>query len=243
VARLLEKVSRASREYGALIRHSTARASVLGVLAVSLTACGTLTAAGSTTTPTSPPAPSASGSVVTANGPGWTASGGLEGPIYAPGACHAGASVLRGQSQPLPDPHCTPGAVDPTVTQANVGQTICRPGGYTSTVRPPERLTAPEKRVLMRDYGVVGFSSGYELDHLVPLELGGASDTRNLWPEQDVGGTSAYVHNAKDQVEADLHAAVCSGQIRLATAQQTIASNWTTAKQALGVAFGPGAIG
>ena len=31
-----------------------------------------------------------------------------------------------------------PGALNPAVTQANIEQTICRPGGYTASVRPPE---------------------------------------------------------------------------------------------------------
>lgn len=184
-------------------------------------------------TPTPAPLPA----VVVADGPGWTA-GGLEGPTFGPGTCHAGVGEFRGQPQPLPDPRCSPGAIDAVVTQASAGQTICRAGGYTSTVRPPEGLTEAEKLATMRAYDVGGPPSGYELDHLVPLELGGASDTRNLWPEQDVGGTSTFVRNAKDQVEDDLHAAVCSGRVRLAAAQQAIAANWTTAEQLLGLAFG-----
>jgi len=222
-----------------LIHHTTARTSILIVLAVALAGCGSFTASRTPSPPgtMSASAPATSGSMVTANGAGWTASGGLEGPTYEPAGCHVGAGVFRNQAQPLPDPHCTPGAVDPGVTQANIAQTICRPGGYTSTVRPPERLTEPVKLALMRDYDVVSSPAGYELDHLVPLGLGGASDTRNLWPEKDVGRTSAYVRNAKDQIETDLHAAVCSGHISLAAAQQAIAGNWTTAEQALGVAF------
>ena len=40
----------------------------------------------------------------------------------------------------LPDPRCTPGSVDPDVTQANIGSTICK-SGWTKTVRPPEAQT------------------------------------------------------------------------------------------------------
>lgn len=37
----------------------------------------------------------------------------------------------------LPDPACTPGAVDPRVTQNNISATICK-RGYSTSVRPAE---------------------------------------------------------------------------------------------------------
>jgi hypothetical protein len=40
----------------------------------------------------------------------------------------------------LPNPTRTPGAINPAVTQANIGETICMKG-WTKTVRPPERYT------------------------------------------------------------------------------------------------------
>ncbi len=40
----------------------------------------------------------------------------------------------------LPDPRCTPGAIDPAVTQANIRRTICV-SGYTTKVRPPAEQT------------------------------------------------------------------------------------------------------
>ena len=66
----------------------------------------------------------------------------------APGSCHYRGSGLYTQ----PDPRCSPGALNPAVTQANIEQTICRPGGYTASVRPPETVTEPEKRALMAAY-------------------------------------------------------------------------------------------
>jgi len=41
----------------------------------------------------------------------------------------------------LPNPSCTPGAIDPAVTQANIGSTICRAGYIDSVRRPPESQT------------------------------------------------------------------------------------------------------
>ncbi len=88
---------------------------------------------------------------------------------------------------PLPDPACTPGAIDPTVTQADLAQTLCRKGGYTASVRPPQQVTDAYKKLARAAYSSPGPSSDYELDHLVPLGLGGASDARNLWPQRNLG--------------------------------------------------------
>jgi hypothetical protein len=38
----------------------------------------------------------------------------------------------------LPDPWCTPGAIDPAVTQENLQETICVPD-YSKSVRPSRR--------------------------------------------------------------------------------------------------------
>jgi hypothetical protein len=135
----------------------------------------------------------------------------------SPGQCHTGAAA---NGQPLPDPACTPGAIDPAVTQSNIKSTICTPG-YTATVRPPAADTDKWKKNSEADYGVSDDKSEY--DHLVSLELGGANATSNLWPEP---GT---IPNPKDTVENRLHKEVCDGRITLAAAQQAIASNWTTA--------------
>lgn len=134
------------------------------------------------------------------------------------GACHARGSGLHSQ----PDPACTPGALNPAVTQATMDKTICV-SGYTETVRPSERVTEAEKSASMAAYGDRGSMGAYEYDHLVSLELGGAlNDARNLWPEP---GDSP---NPKDTVENALHRAVCDGQMPLAQAQHIIATSWVS---------------
>ena len=134
----------------------------------------------------------------------------------APRSCHALGSGLYSR----PDPACTPGALNPAVTPATIGRTICA-AGWTETVRPPESITEPEKVASMAAYGDTGSTGSYEYDHLVPLELGGATnDPHNLWPEQ---GASP---NPKDAVEDQLRQAVCGGRLSLATAQREIATNW-----------------
>ena len=174
--------------------------------------------------------PAAPTGIVTAAGHGWT-SHGLDGPRYAPGSCH----YRHGSGgELLPDPRCTPGALDPTVTAANLRTTICRPGGYTASIRPPERLTEPAKKQIMAAYGIPWSQAHrYELDHLVELSADGASDTRNLWPEPNSDAhqykRGPYVHNDKDQVEAVTFDAICSGTAKLAAVQKAVATDWSTA--------------
>ncbi len=140
-------------------------------------------------------------------------------------SCHA---VRRGLYS-RPDPHCTPGAVNPAVTQATLSSTICR-SGWTSTVRPAASITEPEKFASMAAYGLRGSASAYEYDHLVPLELGGAvNDPRNLWPEPDYATHSGFYPNPKDRLENALKRMVCRGAMKLAQAQRMIASNWAAA--------------
>lgn len=124
----------------------------------------------------------------------------------------------------LPDPKCTPGAYDPAITAA----ILCSPGYRTSGYRPPESQT--ERFKFGQAYPAYGIPDGTrsELDHLVPLELGGANDAANLWPE--VGS----IPNAKDAVERHLHDAVCSGRVTLAAARRAVAVNWETAESRLG---------
>ena len=127
----------------------------------------------------------------------------------------------------LPDPRCTPGSIDPDVTQADIRSTICK-RGWTATVRPPESQTERFKYdVAYPAYGTPR-SERSELDHLVPLELGGSNDATNLWPEYPP------TPNPKDKVEDALNAAVCEGRVSLAAAQDAIAADWLTAEKKLG---------
>ena len=124
----------------------------------------------------------------------------------------------------LPDAACTPGAVDPRVTQDNLNTTICR-RGYTATVRPTVNVTEKIKRDQMAAYGLQGQRlADYELDHLISLELGGApADVANLWPEPWNGDANAHM---KDSVENYLNREVCRGAIQLVDAQRMIATDW-----------------
>jgi hypothetical protein len=128
---------------------------------------------------------------------------------------------------PLPDSTCTPGAVNPNVTQDNITQTICVKG-FTKTIRPTQSYTNRLKAQQMNDYGFTDTIRSHEEDHLISLELGGApEDSLNLWPEP---GASP---NAKDSIENHLNAAICAGRISLHEAQVRITTDWTTAENGL----------
>ncbi|MEH0420893.1 hypothetical protein [Streptomyces sp. B21-083] len=142
------------------------------------------------------------------------------------------------KGEPLEDPQCTPGAISPAVTQANLKSTICRKGGYTSGVRPSTYITGKEKRLNAASYGFAGSMRDAEYDHLISLQLGGdPNDYRNLWVEPADPGhkKGSGVNNAKDPVETKLHTAVCAGKVTLTQAQQAIVIDWTTALAKLGL--------
>jgi Excalibur calcium-binding domain len=128
--------------------------------------------------------------------------------------------IYRNQRD-LPDSSCTPGAAFRLATVRR----ICRPG-YTKTVR---KVTKSTKEVVYAEYGVVAPRSGeYEIDHLVPLELGGSNAFENLWP-QPASTSNGHGFRVKDRLENRLHTRVCSGRMTLRAAQRAIRTNWVHA--------------
>jgi hypothetical protein len=113
-----------------------------------------------------------------------------------------------------------PGAVDPAITQANVHATVCRLG-YTKAVRPSQEWSRALKSRLLIEQHLPGKIQDYELDHLVPLGLGGAPrDPVNLWLQ------SWPEARAKDDDESALHRAMCTGRLSLEQAQRRILEQW-----------------
>jgi hypothetical protein len=118
-----------------------------------------------------------------------------------------------------PDPLMTPGDVLPATLAE-----ICTPG-YSSAVR--DVSTATKNRVYLA-YGITvnRLPGEFEMDHLVPLELGGSNDPKNLWPEP---AAPAPGFHQKDQLENRLHDLACAGDIAFDQAQRLIASDWYAA--------------
>ena len=101
---------------------------------------------------------------------------------------------------------------------------ICTPG-YTKTVR---NVPSSLKHQVYLAYGIPTHKPGdYEIDHLIPLELGGSNSMRNLWP-QSFKSKPLNAH-VKDEIENKLHAMICNSQIGVSQAQQEIAHDWTAA--------------
>jgi hypothetical protein len=118
----------------------------------------------------------------------------------------------------LPDPRCSPGAYYSGLTTA----VICSPSFHTSLIR---NVSAAEKHAVELEYGLAPRAYGYtlEIDHIVPLELGGSNDIANLFPER---ASLSPGYRAKDRLENRLRAMVCAGQIGQHLVQLAVASNW-----------------
>jgi hypothetical protein len=116
----------------------------------------------------------------------------------------------------LPDARCTPGNVFANVTAAQV----CT-AGYAKSVRD---VSQSVKNKVYAEYGITHHVSGqYEIDHLVPIEIGGSNAITNLWPE---AASPVPGYHQKDLVEDFLHSQVCDGKMTLSDAQTAIATNW-----------------
>jgi hypothetical protein len=118
-------------------------------------------------------------------------------------------------NRPLPDRACSPGAVLTTDTSV-----VCVPG-YSKTVRD---VPTSEKQQVFAEYGIDwSLHSGYEVDHIISLELGGSNDISNLFPESY---SIQYGARIKDKLEDNLHEQVCTHRLSLAAAQNEIATDW-----------------
>jgi hypothetical protein len=128
------------------------------------------------------------------------------------------ASYALADDAILPNSKLTPGSVLTTDTTL-----ICKPG-YSKTVR---HTSGKLKRQIYAEYGVNARAGHYEIDHLIPLGIGGADTRENLWPESyDTQPGNAL---AKDRLEDFLHTEVCSGRISITQAQKEIAADWIAA--------------
>jgi hypothetical protein len=109
-----------------------------------------------------------------------------------------------------------PGAINPNVTQDNIRDTICK-SGWTKTVRPPVEYTDALKKKLLGSQYSRSKVKLYELDHAIPLELGGDPRSEdNLWLQPWAGKCGAH---AKDKLENSLKRDVCAGRTTLADAR------------------------
>lgn len=113
----------------------------------------------------------------------------------------------------LPRPDLTPGA----------SRTFTRAASCAHGTGAP--VPAKVAAAVFQRYGIPDPTPGsYKVDRLIPPELGGTDDPRNLWPQPFRHGR--WTSGAKDALEERLRTLVCSGALDLRSAQQEIASNW-----------------
>lgn len=142
----------------------------------------------------------------------------------------------------LPDHALTPGAIDPQATNAN----ICahdwgagdppEPGAGDETYSQAARHTSQHlKDQVFAAYHLTNPHDGghsWEVDHLVPLSLGGRDVKENLWPESRIAeGLNAW---AKDRLEYRLYRLVCdpvsgAAPLPLGEAQAALRGDWVAA--------------
>jgi uncharacterized repeat protein (TIGR02543 family) len=118
---------------------------------------------------------------------------------------------------PLPDRRCSPGAI----YEDAVPPLICA-ANYPATVKA---VPVSEQNRVYTEYGIKRPRSAgaYEMDQIVPVELGGSDNIANLYPE---AATPAPGYKVKDKLERKLRSLVCSGHLSLRLAQRDLASNW-----------------
>jgi hypothetical protein len=146
------------------------------------------------------------------------------------GAATANCKTGKSMGYPVPDPKCTPGAVNPSVTAATLHDPRFKP----ECVRG-EPKSAEEKAKLYGAYGLaepaenMGPTRSCELNRLIPLELGGANGADNIWPlcgPPDVMQSARYF-NDKDKVDRYLVMMVKMNRLELDAARKGVVADWT----------------
>jgi len=110
----------------------------------------------------------------------------------------------------------------PGVVRLNNAKVVCK----IAWGKDRRHVTQSMKTSVCAEYGVGSadcVGAHYEIDHLVPRELGGADDVKNLWPQPWVGEYNAH---DKDWLENRLHRDVCAGTMTLKTAQHVFMTDW-----------------
>jgi hypothetical protein len=147
----------------------------------------------------------------------------------------AGALLLAAITvHELPLPALTPGLTRPLSVHA-----ICA----TKWGRDRRHVTETMKVHVAAAYGIdwptnlrhhrltkreLAVRAQWEVDHLIPRELGGADNEHNLWFQPWEGTWNAHM---KDRLENNLRVRVCAGTLSLPAAQRAIATDWRLAFQ------------
>jgi hypothetical protein len=127
-------------------------------------------------------------------------------------------AVTQKKPSHLPNPKLTPGAtIDVTKDD------LCD-HKYEDL---DESVPVTVKDQAFKRYGIrMGGPELYNIDHLIPVRLGGSNAIKNLWP-QPLSGEWNY--STKNKLERQMYRLVCRGELDLKDAQREIASDWVSA--------------
>lgn len=113
-----------------------------------------------------------------------------------------------------PDDHLTPGVVASTDPND-----VCGVVDGLSYSRRNRHTPVELKREVYEEYGISAEGRSFEVDHRVPLCIGGADVRENLWPQQ--GWQHPNFHD-KDRLEEEVCRMVCRDHSITLQAGQTI---------------------
>lgn len=116
------------------------------------------------------------------------------------------AAGVQAEDRMLPDPKLTPGRIARKDKDRN---------GVTEEM---------ERRVFDRYHIPWRRRPEFKIDHLIPIELGGADTIDNLWPQSL--STRPYNAHRKELLTRRLLARVATGKMTLAQAQKEISEDW-----------------
>jgi hypothetical protein len=119
------------------------------------------------------------------------------------------AAQASSQESLLPNPKLTPGRIAQR-EKDRAGVTV-----------------AMEQKVFARYHLPWTQRAGFKIDHLIPLELGGADRIDNLWPQSL--RAKPYGPDRKELLAAVLLMKIARGQMTLAQAQEEIRRDWIDA--------------
>jgi hypothetical protein len=90
-----------------------------------------------------------------------------------------------------------------------------------------QMVSEKTKEEVMKSYGIPNtLKKNYFFDQLIPVNLGGNSELKNVWPQQLNSTWSPY---KKKQLEDTLNWLVCNAKMTLSDARYIIKRDWVSA--------------
>lgn len=150
-------------------------------------------------------------------------------------------ALLTANAQQRPKPKLTPGVFDQSLEADlsrnsriidGVEHNICAPDFVT----PPFRVATKSEKTKTEVCKLYGITKGcpgpaWELDDIIPVELGGRNVADNLWP-QPIKEARVKDHKVEDRLGGP-HGLVCKGRFTLKEAQACVNADWVVCMKRL----------